>query len=206
VTERPPQRPPAPAGPAAAEPALRASDAERDAAVERLKTGLVEGRLSDEEFDQRMRAALTARTRAELERLLADLPAAAPVPALAARPSGRLLLSFKGHMRRRGRWQVPERATTVAYKGGYQLDLRAAQLSAATTTITVVAYKGRVEIVVPPGVRVQLRGATWGGGWVDDVSDLELPPDAPVVHVRGIAYKGQVEARTVAANPQLPPG
>jgi hypothetical protein len=87
--------PPAPAPPGApvpsgVAPALRASDAERDAAVERLKTGLVEGRLSDEEFDQRMRAALTARTRADLERLLADLPAtlaAAGPPSPPSRPS-----------------------------------------------------------------------------------------------------------------------
>jgi len=38
-----------------AERALLASDQERDDAVERLKTALVEGRLTDEEFDQRMR-------------------------------------------------------------------------------------------------------------------------------------------------------
>jgi Domain of unknown function (DUF1707) len=164
----------------------------------------VEGRLSDEEFDQRMRAALTARTRADLERLLADLPAATVAggaPGLdRAGPAGRadrLLLSFKGHMQRRGRWLVPERSTTVAYKGGYQLDLRAARLSAAVTAITVVAYKGEVEIVVPPGVRVQMHGMTYGGAWVDNVSDEDLPPDAPVLRVRGLAYKGRVEARTL---------
>jgi hypothetical protein len=203
----PPDHVPEPRAPEA--PALRASDAERDAAVERLKTALVEGRLADEEFDQRMRAALTARTRADLEGLLADLPAPVPiggVPAVAGRSAERLLLSFKGHMQRRGRWLVPERSTTIAYKGDYQLDLRAAQLAAPVTTISVVAYKGRVEIVVPPGLRVLLRGRTYGGSWVDNVADEALPADAPVVQVRGIAYKGQVEARTVSApRRQLPP-
>ncbi len=204
-----PPDPHVPEQPAPGAPALRASDAERDAAVERLKTALVEGRLADEEFDQRMRAALTARTRADLERLLADLPAAAgraAVPAAAGQPAERFLLSFKGHMQRRGRWLVPEQCTTVAYKGDYQLDLRAAQLTAPATTITVVAYKGRVEIVVPPGVRVRMRGKTYGGSWLDEVSDEELPADAPLLHVRGLAYKGQVEARTVLAQRrQLPP-
>jgi hypothetical protein len=58
-----------------------------------------------------------------------------------------------------------------------------------------VAYKGRVEIVVPPGVRVQVRGYSYGGHWADQVSDLDLPADAPVVQVRAVAYKGVVEAR-----------
>jgi Domain of unknown function (DUF1707) len=200
-------RPPETRAAEARPPALRASDAERDAAVERLKTGLVEGRLSDEEFDQRMRAALTARTRADLERLLADLPAAASsaAPAVRAQPADRFLLSFKGQLQRRGRWQVPERSTTVAYKGGYHLDLRAAELRAPVTAITVVAYKGEVEIVVPPGVRVELRGMTYGGRWVDDAADEDLPPDAPVLRLRGLAYKGVVHARTIRAQPELPP-
>jgi hypothetical protein len=192
-----------------AERALLASDRERDAAVERLKSALVEGRLTDEEFDQRMRAALTAPTRVDLEQLLADLPAApagaVAVTAVPGRPAGRFLSTFKGQMQRRGRWVVPQRCITLAYKGGYQLDLRAAQLSGPVTTIIVVAYKGRVELVLPPGVRVELRGTSYGGSWVDNVSEEELPPDAPVVRVRGLAYKGQVEARTVRPQRQLPP-
>jgi len=53
---------------------IRVSAQERDETVQRLQTAFVEGRLSDEEFDERVRAALAARTRVELERLLADLP------------------------------------------------------------------------------------------------------------------------------------
>jgi hypothetical protein len=46
-------------------PAIRASDRERDAATHRLQDAFAEGRLDDAEFDDRMRAALTARTRRE---------------------------------------------------------------------------------------------------------------------------------------------
>ena len=78
----------------------RASDAERDAAAERLQVAFAEGRLTDSEFNQRMRSALTARTRAELAGLVADLPEAAalvrPGPAAAGkRGPGRLAVSFK---------------------------------------------------------------------------------------------------------------
>src|ERR1035437_7418042 len=57
-------------------PATRASDRERDAVVQRVQEAFAEGRLDDTEFDERMRAALTARTHADLDAALADLPAA----------------------------------------------------------------------------------------------------------------------------------
>ena len=53
----------------------RASDRERDAVVQRVQDAFAEGRLDDAEFDERTRAALTARTHADLDALLADLPA-----------------------------------------------------------------------------------------------------------------------------------
>ena len=54
-----------------AEPdSVRASDSERDAAASRLQAAFAEGRLDDAEFDERMRAALTARTRTDLALLL----------------------------------------------------------------------------------------------------------------------------------------
>ena len=57
-------------------PAFRSDGpAERDATVERLSTASGEGRLTLEEFSQRMERATTARTRAELDHLVADLPA-----------------------------------------------------------------------------------------------------------------------------------
>ena len=54
--------------------ALRASDADRDAVIDRLRKAAGEGRLEPEELEQRVGYALRARTYGELERLLADLP------------------------------------------------------------------------------------------------------------------------------------
>jgi len=59
--------------------ALRASDGDRDAVAERLREAAVEGRLEPEELEERLHAALRARTYGELHALLADLPAK-PVP------------------------------------------------------------------------------------------------------------------------------
>jgi hypothetical protein len=181
-------------------PAIRASDKEREDVLRRLQDAFAEGRLGDDEFDERMRAALSSRTRAELDGLLTDLPAASapalPVTAAggAALPDeGRFAIAIKGSVRRGGRWRVPHAMTTFAYKGGSQLDLRAAELTASVTAIRAVSYKSDVEIVVPPGVRVVTGGFGVSRG-DDDVEDL-LAPDAPVIHVRGFAYKGRVEVR-----------
>ena len=180
-------------------PEIRASDRERDSATHRLQEAFAEGRLDDAEFDDRMRAALTARTRGQLDQLLTDLPSSAPgTPARAVGPAGgrapgRFALAFKSSVRRSGRWRVPEHYTAVTYKGSSWLDLRAAELTGAVTTIVAVAYKSRVDILVPPGVRVEVGGfgATTGGE-----DDAVLPPDAPVIHLRGYAYKGTIEVRT----------
>jgi hypothetical protein len=58
-----------------AEPSyLRASDADRDATAERLRRAAVEGRLEPDELEERLHAALRARTYGDLERLIVDLP------------------------------------------------------------------------------------------------------------------------------------
>lgn len=58
----------------------RASDAEREQVAETLRTHAAAGRLDADELEDRLGRALTARTRAELEPLVADLPAPAPRP------------------------------------------------------------------------------------------------------------------------------
>jgi hypothetical protein len=176
----------------------RASDRERDAVVQRVQDAFAEGRIDDAEFDERTRAALTARTEADLEVLLADLPAAAAGtgPAVAGPGPGRFAIALKGSVRRAGRWRVPERYTTVVYKGGGWLDLRAAELSGPVTRFVTVAYKSRVTILVPPNVRVEMTGFGVTQGQEDEDPGYRLPADAPVIHVRGIAYKGTVEITT----------
>jgi Domain of unknown function (DUF1707) len=58
----------------ASNPNIRASDADRDRIVTALRENLAEGRLTTEEFDERLDKALAAKTMGELEGLMADLP------------------------------------------------------------------------------------------------------------------------------------
>jgi hypothetical protein len=181
---------------------LRVGDRDRDAAVQRLQQAFAEGRLDDEEFDQRTRAALTARLSSDLVVLTKDLPAVSagrPVAPGAAggRAPGRFAIAYKNDVRRGGRWRVPERFRAIVYKGSGHIDLRAADLSASVTTLYAIAYKSRIDVLVPLGVRLELDGFGVSKGWSAE-EDLEsrLPADAPVVHVRGIGYKGTIEVST----------
>jgi len=61
---------------------MRASDEERDEAVDQLKQQFVAGRLSHDTFLARVHSALLARRRHEIEPLLADLPELTPRPSL----------------------------------------------------------------------------------------------------------------------------
>jgi DUF1707 SHOCT-like domain/2TM domain len=54
---------------------LRVSDRERDEVVTLLRDHAAEGRLSSDELEERLERALAARTGADLDAVLADLPA-----------------------------------------------------------------------------------------------------------------------------------
>lgn len=181
---------------------IRAGDRDRDAVVQRLQEAFAEGRLNDDEFDHRTRAALTATLDTDLAVLTRDLPErTGPVrsvaPARGERIPGRFAVAYKGSIRRGGRWRVPQQFRAVVYKGSGHIDLRAAELTAPVTSVFAIAYKSRIDVLVPLGVRVELEGFGVSKSWSAE-EDLEsrLPADAPVVHIRGIAYKGTIEVST----------
>jgi hypothetical protein len=60
---------------------LRVSDEQRDRAAEELREHFTAGRLTEEELSDRIQAAYQARTGADLEALLADLPRLPASPA-----------------------------------------------------------------------------------------------------------------------------
>ena len=67
-------------------PSLRASDADREQLVDVLKGAFAEGRLSQDEYNERMERAYTAKTYGELAVLAADLPSQVPPAYPAYRP------------------------------------------------------------------------------------------------------------------------
>jgi Domain of unknown function (DUF1707) len=58
---------------------MRASDADREGVTARLREHFAEGRLTREELDERVAAALNAKTVGDLRGLMTDLPGESPV-------------------------------------------------------------------------------------------------------------------------------
>jgi DUF1707 SHOCT-like domain len=176
----------------------RASDAEREATVARLRDAAGEGRLTVEELTERIDAAYAASTRAELEPLTADLPAAAPSSVSVERGGGgaRFLLGVLGAGDRRGRWRVAERVLVFNLLGGADLDLREATLAGPEVQITVISFLGGSDILVPEGVHVELSSFAFLGG---DNLKLEGPqpaPGAPMIRVRTVSICGGTDVKT----------
>jgi hypothetical protein len=59
---------------------IRVSDADRDRVTTRLREHFGEGRLTQDELNERISAALNAKTAGDLRRVMADLPEPVPVP------------------------------------------------------------------------------------------------------------------------------
>jgi hypothetical protein len=69
---------------------LLASDADRERIAERLRGAAGEGRLTADELEERLETAFSARTEAELEPLIADLPVLVAAETAPRRERGRL--------------------------------------------------------------------------------------------------------------------
>jgi hypothetical protein len=71
----------------APELSIRASDRDRDCVVRLLREQTALGRLTPAEFEERMSAALVARTWGDLHGLTTDLPVSLPLPGRYDRPT-----------------------------------------------------------------------------------------------------------------------
>jgi hypothetical protein len=184
---------------------VRASDAERDAVVGRLNQAVGEGRLTMDEFSERLELAYAARTRGALDPLLRDLPTdAGAVPATTSSTavvSGggqgkdtRWSISPIGGIRHRGRWRVPRHTVAIGVLGGVDVDLSEAELAAPEVMITKVSVIGGVSVRVPQGMRVEVSNFSILGGRDVNLGG-PLAPNAPVLHIRSFSIIGGVNVR-----------
>jgi class 3 adenylate cyclase len=170
----------------------RASHADRDRVVEVLRTAAGDGRLTADDLDQRLEAALTARTLADLEPLLADLTtaAAAEVPDLAR------IECASGSAKRAKSWLVPRRMEIVVGSGSVRLDFRQAMITVPELRIDAQIASGGLKLITRPGIVVDADDVTVSSGSVTVVPSAG--PDAPVelrVKVSGRVASGSVSAR-----------
>lgn len=192
-----PDRPPSSDLPALAE--------EREKAVKRLSAHFAADHLEISELERRLDLVYGAATRAELTELVSDLPAlsvdvdADEAPSVRVEPwrsvaKTQTMVAVMGGAERKGQWTPPRHMNVVAVMGGGSLDFREAIFGEPVTEVTIVVFMGGVEIIVPPGVRVESNGFALMGGF-EQVGQETAAPDAPLVKVNGFACMGAVEMK-----------
>src|SRR6516225_11567655 len=149
---------------------LRASHQDRDRVVEILRVAAGDGRLSGAELDERVEAALTARTYRELAQLTADLPAVPgqPDPALQqAQAKDLVRIDCRGaNAKRDGDWVVPHRMEIRAVGGTVKLDFTQAVITQPTLRIEAEVRGGNLVLVTRPGVEIDTDDVAVHGGTV----------------------------------------
>ena len=137
-------------------PEMRASDADRDRVMDVLRVAAGEGRLTPDELDERLEAALSSRTLGELATLTADLMAAPGMPgaAMAQAEDVYRIDQRGGSVRRTGRWVVPQRLELRLSWCDMWLDFTDAVITHDTLRIDLNMRGGSLVLVTRPGVVV----------------------------------------------------
>lgn len=192
---------------------LRASDAERERAADLLREAMASGRLSVDELDDRMRLVLSAKTRAELERVVSDVlvpaedhhpvgggagsvaPSAAGSPVRSGEEGTRRILSILSGSERKGRWRLAASCSVVNVLGGTDLDLSAVELPTDGVELKVVSVLGGAEITLPLRLNVEISELSILGGNEIDIGDEQPNPGGPVVHLRLVTVLGGAKVR-----------
>ena len=194
----------------------RASDAERQKVIELLRHHTGAGRLTLDEFAERAGDVYAAVTREDLAQVVVDLPegvrpevgstAATASPAPAPRPTPappagtapsrrRRFVAIMGSSENRGRWRAPDEMSAFAFWGAVNLDLRNALIDSPVVEIRAWAIMGSVEVVVPPGIPVEINGLVVMGSSNSRVRAEEPIPGAPLVRIHARGLWGAVIAR-----------
>jgi hypothetical protein len=137
-------------------PGLRASHADRDRVVDVLRIAAGDGLLTADELDERLEAALSARTVGELTPLTADLPAVSASTGTAVEVEDVLRIEgiHSGAVERVGRWVVPRRLELATEWCEVTLDFTQAVITQDTVRIDMNTTGRKLTLITKPGIVV----------------------------------------------------
>jgi len=141
---------------------MRASHEDRDIIVDQLRVAAGDGRIDGEELDQRIEAAMSARTYGELDKLTKDLPASAQQAGVVRRSeaeaSQNITISH-GNTAKRGAWLVPRQLNVTVRHGNVVLDFTEAVFSGAREVEVVLDVRhANLRFLVPAGTVLDTSG------------------------------------------------
>ena len=183
----------------------------RQGTVDRLCAHFAADNLETAELERRLDLAYAAQTGAELVALEQDLPelrpdaetsppVPAPLPAARVDPTRPsqdrgFMIAIMGGAERKGNWTPPRHLTVLTLMGGAELDFRDATFATPEISVTLCSVMGGVEVIVPPGVRVESNGIAIMGGFGTEEPGRPADPAAPIIRINGLVMMGAVEIK-----------
>lgn len=167
---------------------LRVGDADRERVASVLREHTVEGRLTLEEYVERLDEVFSSASDRELAATLRALPERPSEPVPRKRRSW--LVTLLGSVQRRGRWTAPRRIVAFSFLGAPDFDFRQASVG-DDVRITSISLIGVVTAIVPAGIHVEVGGLALIGG--NDVygEGAAMPVrTGPRVEIRSYALLG----------------
>jgi class 3 adenylate cyclase len=191
-------------------PGVRIAEAERDQAVAFLRHHCADGRITLDEFSDRVGVVFAATTTTDIERVTKDLPViermvgtgSTTVPETRRRRAVRWTISLFGSSQQKGRWRIEGETVAISVMGGCRLDLRQAEVVGDEAVITAFVMMGGVDVIVPEGIEVVLEGfSIMGGKQLAINGNVPVLPGSPLIRVRAFSVMGGVTVRS-----RRPPG
>ncbi|QFZ23891.1 DUF1707 SHOCT-like domain-containing protein [Saccharothrix syringae] len=181
--------------PAQADPKdFRVSDAEREHVVNLLQKAIGRGLITLDEFTERTDTALAAKTRAQLNAVLLDLPGIVHRDRAAAPVERSELKTTMSSVTRKGHWTVPQRLVVRNRMGSADLDFREAAIPHAVVDIELDVTAGSVKLVLPDNATVNAEGVELAAGTLKDKVGIGVD-GRPHFVVHGYVRAGTLEIK-----------
>ncbi|MFD9690534.1 DUF1707 domain-containing protein [Kitasatospora sp. NPDC059146] len=174
----------------------RAGDADREAVAERLRAAAGEGRIDLAEFQERLDLAYQARTYAQLDVLVADLPQERPSGSPAGGDAETLVLkTHLGNIKQAGRWTVPRRVVAECKMLSIVIDFTEAACAHREVTVEASCGTGGIQLIVPPGWAVRIDGASTNTAHITNKATAPTDPALPTLTVVGHPRAGYIKIK-----------
>ena len=157
------------------------------------------GRLEPGEVDERMTAALSARTLGDLAALVSDLPGQSPLESASTEPAQDRIESELYHAKRDGRWRVPSQLEVRVDSGSVILDFTEAEITSPTLDIKASVRGGSLTLITRPGIDVHTHDLMVDSGSVKVDAPWAGHGTSPVVLT--VTVTGTIEVGELTARP-----
>jgi hypothetical protein len=176
--------------------APRAGDADRESVAERLRIAAGEGRIDLAELEERLDRAYNAKTYAELDVLVVDLPQERASGLPAGSDGDTLVLKTRlGNIKQGGRWTVPRRIVAECKMLNIAIDFTEAVCAHREVIVEASCGTGGIQLTVPQTWAVRIDASSTNTAHISNKATAPTDPTSPTLTVVGHPRAGYIKIK-----------